>query len=52
MGRTTCEDDNILGISLNCNNIHYLLRVIDGSHFSTFSHVLYANTKYFNKSAT
>jgi hypothetical protein len=41
MGLTPSEDSYTLEIFLNCSNIHYLLRVIYGSHFSTFSHILH-----------
>ncbi len=41
MGLTASEDSYTLAIFLNCSNIHYLLRVIYGSHFSTFSHILH-----------
>jgi hypothetical protein len=41
MGLTASEDSYTLAIFLNCSNIHYLLRVIFGSHFSTFSHILH-----------
>jgi hypothetical protein len=40
MGLTASEDSYTLAIFLSCSNIHYLLRVIYGSHFSTFSHIL------------
>jgi hypothetical protein len=39
MGLTAYKDNNTLGIFLNCSNIHYLLRVRFGSHFSTFSQI-------------
>jgi hypothetical protein len=41
MGLTASEDSYTLAIFLNCSNIHYLLSVIYGSHFSTFSHILH-----------
>jgi hypothetical protein len=41
MGLTASEDSYTSAIFLNCSNIHYLLRVIYGSHFSTFSHILH-----------
>ncbi len=41
MGLTASEDIYTLAIFLNCCNIHYLLRVIYESHFSTFSHILH-----------
>jgi hypothetical protein len=41
MGLTASEDSSTSEICLNCSNIHYLLRVIYGSHFSTFSHILH-----------
>jgi hypothetical protein len=41
MGLTASEDSYTLAIFLNCSKIHYLLRVIYGSHFSTFSHILH-----------
>ena len=41
MGLTASEDSYTLAIFLNCSNIHYLLRVIYGSHFSTSSHILH-----------
>jgi hypothetical protein len=41
MGLTASEDIYTSAIFLNCSNIHYLLRVIYGSHFSTFSHILH-----------
>jgi hypothetical protein len=37
LGLTACEDNNTLRIFRNFSNIHNLLRVIYGSHFSTFS---------------
>jgi hypothetical protein len=39
MGLTVCEDNNMLGIFFNCSNILYLLRVLYGLHFSTFSNI-------------
>jgi hypothetical protein len=41
MGLTASEDSYTLAIFLNCSNINYLLRVIYGSHSSTFSHILH-----------
>ncbi len=41
MGLTASQYRYTLAIFLNCSNIHYLLRVIYGSHFSTFSHILH-----------
>jgi hypothetical protein len=41
MGLTAGEDSYTLAIFLNCSNIHYLLRVIYRSQFSTFSHILH-----------
>jgi hypothetical protein len=41
MGLTASENSYTLAIFLNCRNIHYLLKVICGSHFSTFSHILH-----------
>jgi hypothetical protein len=40
-GLTASEDSYAFAIVLNCSNIHYLLRVIFGSHFSTFSYILH-----------
>jgi hypothetical protein len=38
-GLTASEDSYTTGIFSNCSNIHYLLRVINGSHFLTFSQI-------------